>query len=331
MSVRVRARSFAPWLACVLLLVWARAAQAEPVDEATRTAASTLGYAGIEAFEVRDFAEASEKLEKAYALMKVPSLGLWSARALVEQGRFVKAWQRYAEVIRLSVSAGNATVQGQAQQDAANELAKLGPRLAWVRIHITGAPPEQVSLTIDDAPVTHAKPKVPIAVDPGRRAIEGEHLARTVRTEVVLAEGQHTTAALPFPEIPRAAPASGDGTLRAIGWTAVALGGAGLAAGAAFGISSLVDRDALHDSGCDLERNRCAFEQRELVDAYNSKLVVSGAGLIAGGALAAAGTYLLLFATTGSSESEGAPESPAASARVQLRVAPDSVALHGHF
>ncbi|HMI93208.1 MAG TPA: tetratricopeptide repeat protein, partial [Polyangiales bacterium] len=85
------------------MLFSAAAARAESVDEATRSAASTLGYAGIESFEAGDFAAASARLEKAYALLKVPSLGLWSARALVALGSFVRAWQRYAEVAHLSL------------------------------------------------------------------------------------------------------------------------------------------------------------------------------------------------------------------------------------
>jgi hypothetical protein len=45
-------------------------------DEATRTAARALGTAGVEAFEAGDMNTASDKLEKAYQLLKVPSLGL---------------------------------------------------------------------------------------------------------------------------------------------------------------------------------------------------------------------------------------------------------------
>jgi hypothetical protein len=318
----------AVWIVCSLLLA-ARAAHGQPVDHATRSAASTLGYAGIEAFQAGDFTAASERLEKAYALLEAPSLGLWSARALVELGRLVRARERYAEVTRVSVSSGDASVQKQAQRDAARELAALGPRLAWVRVRIVGTRPSQVSLSIDAAPVTNATPGAPIAVDPGSRVIEGRRSDRTVRTEVMLAEGQHSTVELRFPDTARdttAARDTGDGPWQAIGWTALAFGGAGLAAGTAFGISSLMDLDALEDvEGCDLERYRCAYEQRDRVQAYNTKRIVSGIGLVAGGALAAAGAYLLVFETEDSSEA-----SPA-SAELQLRVAPDSVAVHGRF
>jgi hypothetical protein len=319
----------AVWIVCSLLLA-ARAAHGQPVDQATRSAASTLGYAGIEAFQAGDFTAASERLEKAYALLEAPSLGLWSARALVQLGRLVRARERYAAVTRVSVSSGDAAVQKQAQRDAARELAELGPRLAWVRVRIVGTRPSQVSLNIDAAPVANATPGAPIAVDPGAHVIEGRRFDRTVRTEVMLVEGQHSTVELRFPGTALDAAATrdtaGDGPWRAIGWTALALGGAGLAAGTAFGISSLMDLDALEDvAGCDLEHYRCAYEQRDRVQAYNTKRIVSGVGLVAGGALAAAGAYLLVFETGPSTESS--PES----ADVQLRVAPDSVAVHGRF
>jgi hypothetical protein len=263
----------------------------------------------------------------------VKSLGLWSARALVELGRFVRAWQRYAEVAHLELATGNTAVQLQAQRDAARELAELGPRLAWLRIRSVGARASQVLFTLDRKRIPRAKLETAIAMDPGRHVIEGRQAGRVARSEVVLAEGESSTVELRFggraDVAGSEASAGGDGPWRVAGWTAVALGGAALATGAAFGISSLVDRGALDDSGCDLERNRCAFEQRELVDAYNTKLIVSGVGLIAGGALAAAGAYLLIFETGRSPESS--PDSASGSARVQLRVAADSVALQGRF
>jgi hypothetical protein len=65
--------------------------RAQAVDDATRGAARTLGYDGVKAYNAGDYAVADQKLEKAYRVLKVPSLGLWSARTLVKLGRLVEA------------------------------------------------------------------------------------------------------------------------------------------------------------------------------------------------------------------------------------------------
>jgi uncharacterized protein HemY len=65
------------------------------VDAATRFAVRKLGDAGVSAYRAGDYESASEKLEKAYELMPVPSLGLWSARALVQRGSWTQAAERY--------------------------------------------------------------------------------------------------------------------------------------------------------------------------------------------------------------------------------------------
>jgi predicted deacylase len=113
----------------VVFLLSTGAASAQAVDDATRGAARTLGYDGVKAYQSGDYPVANEKLDKAYRVLKVPSLGLWSARALVKVGRLVEASERYAEVSRLPTSGGDETVQKQAQVDARAELEALAPRV----------------------------------------------------------------------------------------------------------------------------------------------------------------------------------------------------------
>src|SRR3978361_1700708 len=77
---------------------------AQSPGDGSRSAARDIASAGVAAFQHNDFALASEKLEQAYRLLKVPSFGLWSARALVKTGRLVQAAERYREVVRLGLS-----------------------------------------------------------------------------------------------------------------------------------------------------------------------------------------------------------------------------------
>ena len=313
----------------LLLLSAARAAHAEPPDKATRSAASTLGYAGVEAFEAGDFAGASERLEQAYALLKVPSLGLWSARALEKLGRLVRASERYAEVTSLQVSSGDVAIQKRAQRDAARELASLRPRIAQLVIAIAGAHGAEVAVSVDGVALTHAQRSASVALDPGRHVIEGRKGTHRARSEITLAEGQHASVELRFagaqlaPSGPGAAHAeAGDDPWRTVGWVAIGVGAASLTAGAVLGVSALQDRDHFASSeACDLDRNQCWLGERERAESYNTKRVLSSIGLIAGGVLAATGTYLVFFRSE--------PEDNAA--HVAVHVAPDSVVVQRRF
>src|SRR5262245_36361776 len=98
-------------IACSILgLTLTAGVAAQSVDQASLASARTLGYEGVERFQKGDYPGAVERLERAYEVVKVPSLGLWSARALVKVGRLVEASERYLEVTRLEVVSGEKAV-----------------------------------------------------------------------------------------------------------------------------------------------------------------------------------------------------------------------------
>ena len=65
---------------CAAVLLAASGALAEPAETSAR-AARQLGNEGIELYERGDYAGALDRLQRAYRVVKVPTLGLWSARA----------------------------------------------------------------------------------------------------------------------------------------------------------------------------------------------------------------------------------------------------------
>ena len=73
-------------VSCIGLLS-TRPAWGQGSDEAARAAARLLGTSGVEAFQNGQYAAATESLEKAYQVLRAPSLGLWSARALAKDGQ----------------------------------------------------------------------------------------------------------------------------------------------------------------------------------------------------------------------------------------------------
>jgi hypothetical protein len=316
-------------------------AAAQAPDEATRTAARALGTAGVEAYQANDFATATDKLEKAYALLHAPSLGLWSGRALVKVGRWVEAADRFLETTSLQVPAGEYAVQKRAQADAATELAALRPRIPSLVVEVEGAELADCSISVDGAPVASSLVAAGRLVNPGLHRVDARHGDEQTHAEVTLAEGERKTAALRFaapvvmpapapvaptaPPAPALAPAplrpsTGDtspsSVQRTWGWVAVGAGGVGLVVGGVTGLIAVGKKSDI-DGNPNCRGNHCAPSEQSTVDTYNTCRTLSTVGFYAGGAFAALGAVLVLTA----------PHEVAA----QAYVGPGSAGVRGTF
>lgn len=319
----------ARWLA-VLLLLSASPAFGQQVDESTRTAARALGTAGVEAYQANDFATATDKLEKAYSILKVPTLGLWAGRALVQTGKWIEASERFLEVTSLQVPSGDVAVQKQAQADAAVELRTLTPRVPLVTVAVEGAELTDCNVTIDGQPVASSLLSAGRLMNPGKHLIEGRHGSEQSRTEITVAEGERSTAVLkfaapppPLVAIPPPAPpparetnAAPGSAQRTWGFVALGAGGVGLVVGGITGGIALGKKSDI-DANANCRDNRCAPSETDQVDSYNAMTTVSSVGFIAGGALAALGAVLLVTAPSG--------------AAAQAFIGPQSVGVRGRF
>jgi hypothetical protein len=304
------------------LFLLASSAAAEP-DEATRTAARALGNSGVEAYQANDFETATDRLEKAYEILRVPTLGLWSGRALVRVGKWVEAAERFAEVASLQVPQGEYAVQKQAQLDAADEFQTLKPKIPMVRVVADGVPLSEVAVDIDAKPVPSSLAAEGRLVNPGQHVIEGLRAGERVRITLTLSEGQRETALLRFGAKPLGGEQAavvesspGSPTLRAVGYVSLGVGAVGLTLGTVTGIMALGKKSQIDRN--DQCRDRvCAPSQESKVDSYNSMRMASSVGFIAGGVLAATGVVLLIT-SSGSSKTEAF-------------VSPTSAGLRGSF
>jgi hypothetical protein len=281
-------------------------------DDAARVAARKLGYDGIEAYNAGDFALASERLEAAYATLAVPSLGLWSARALSKRGRLVEAAERYRIVSTLPVPDTNREVHEAALREAAEERAQLLPRIPLLTIEVHGHPQGGV-VTLDGRALPDASLGAGLPVDPGPHHIELSARGRTVQRDVVLREGERMSVQLelyevaaapapvapppPAPAPPPARPpppgpaASSSSGLRIAGWIGLGLGGAGvlvgtIAGGVAVGQNGELDEVCVDDV--------CPPTAEEDVGDYDTTRTVSTLGFVVGAVGIAAGVVLLL-------------------------------------
>jgi hypothetical protein len=320
------------WLLTSAALLAAAPAWSQPADDATRTAARALGNSGVEAYQAGDYVTATDRLEKAYGILRVPSLGLWSARALVKNGKWIEAVDRYLEVASLQVPQGEYAVQKQAQVDAEADLAALKPKIPIVAVKTEGAPLAETQISIDGRAVPSNFAGEGRLVNPGQHVVEGRYGGQPVRVEVTLAEAQHETVVLRFsaaapvtsgaaaapPAAQRDAGTTSDGkTQRTLGWVAVGAGAVGVGVGTVFGIMALGKKSQLDDNPACVD-DRCAPSQTDAVDAYNLRRTVSSVGFIAGGVLAGVGVVLLVTA-------------PSQKRTAELWVSPSSAGLRGTF
>jgi hypothetical protein len=296
-------------------------------EAATRAAARDLGSAGVQAFQAGDFATANEKLDAAYRVLKAPSLGLWSARALAKVGKWVEARERYVEVTRLDAASGDEAIQRQAKADAASEGDALAQRIPRLVVQVEGAPAAEVAVTIDGVSLPSALVGQASPVNPGAHHLEGVRGSERVVADVTVTEAQQQTALLRF--VQQAAVAGGaPGAVaaptvsgqpahkpmqRTLGWVAVGVGGAGLVVGSVTGALVLSKKSSL---GC--ANNLCPVSDKSDVDGYNSMRTVSTVSFVVGGVLAATGVVLVLTAKP-TCES------------VALVLTPASAVLHGSF
>lgn len=303
---------------------------AQSADDGNRQAARALGASGVDAYQAGNYAVASDKLDKAYRVLKAPTLGLWSARAFVKVNRLIEASERYLEVQRLTITTGEVAVQRQAQADAATEHAQLANQIPNIVVQVRGASENDVTIQLDGAEMSSALIGENRPVNPGRHSVVVTSLGRTVSAEVEIAAGETKPVTLDFntgkqatgeapgspprsavaaapvdtspePTAPTGSPAADSGApgasspRRTLGFVALGVGGVGLALGGITGALALGKKGEIEDSD-DCRADRCLPSEQDLVDSYLSFRTISTVGFIAGGALAATGLVLVLTA-----------------------------------
>ncbi len=160
------------WLcACVLPLLVAAPAAAQPVDAATKAQARALAAEGLKLYDAGDCGNALEKLTKAHAMVKAPTLALYAGRCLELLVRLVDASEMYRAATQDELEPGASTQQKQAQADAAKALAELAGRLGSVEIVLASGASE-VAVTLDGKTLPAAALGTKRPIDPGAHRLE---------------------------------------------------------------------------------------------------------------------------------------------------------------
>lgn len=320
-------------------------------EDANRAAARQLGAQGVEAFWANDFTTANDKLDRAFRLYAIPTLGLWSGRARLKVGQLVEAAERFREATRASVG-GDSDAQKKAQAEAREELDKLTPRIPSLTVQIQNAEASTVVVTLDGAAIPSALIGEPRPTNPGPHDLVARRGDEHYERHIALSDGDQKRLSFRFQDaIARAADvpvepgptddsgpvdlgdradpphiaqsalqsqpsaaSNRDGSgaiLKPLGIVAVSLGAAGLITS---GVTYLVARNKLKqcsDRMCD----------PDVKDSYDSMKAVSTVALYAGAALAVGGVVLLVVA----------PGEEKATASLRLGIHPQGAVLTGAF
>jgi hypothetical protein len=288
-----------------------------------RAAARSLATEGINAFNAGRNAEALDKLERAYQLAAIPTIGLWSARALEKAGKLVEANERLLAVGRYAISKDDSGVFAQAQKEAEQMQDKLGPRVPELKVELVNGEGLQFTADLDGVVLKTALLGVPFQLNPGKHTVTVKTRTGQVQKAVSVVERESARVSLDLTELkkqaeaapPEAAPAegrpantgaasistdaappsSGSGR-RVVGFVSLGIGGAGLVAGAVLGAKA-IEQHSTYEQKC--PDGMCTKEYQGYYDTLQKNQTYA---LVAGGiGVVGVGVGLVLLLTGGSS------------------------------
>ena len=326
-------------------LVFAVARPCSAQSSATVTARE-VAKQGLDDYDAGRYESAAKKLLQAYEVVRVPTLAVYTARALAKTGRLVQASELYLEAQRIKPKPDWPAIQAKMQQEAKRARMELLERIPRVKIQVERARIEDVKVTVDGVVIANSLLSQEQLVDPGKRELAAACGREHVTKRVTLREGVHATVSLGFssnacqgrvgqkaadvkatggkPSQSAAAESPSEdepanATNRLLGWFAAGVGAAGVGVGAVSGLVASSKRSTLQDEGkCD-ENSSCYKDYQADVDAYNALLTASTVGFIVGGIGLAGGLTLLL-----TTPSESTPATA-------LQLGPRSLMMRGVF
>jgi hypothetical protein len=273
------------------------------------------------------------KLEAAEKLYHAPTTLGRLGECQVKLGRLVAGTESLNRVVRETLPPNAPAAFVGAQHRAAQILATAQMRIGKLRIHVDGAPIDQVSVTVDGANVPAALFNGERPTDPGAHEVKaGAPGYKTATAAVQLRDGGDSTVSLTLePEsTPIATPAESGMSApatsspssatngpppprapspnRAPAFIALGIGGVGVALGSVFGILALSTKSSL-DNAC--TSKICPGSSQSDIDALSTRATISTIGFAVG--IVGVGIGAVLIAT-----SLGGDARPAAAAPLRV-------------
>lgn len=279
----------------------AERSESEAALDKKRASARQLATDASSDYRMGRFQDAYDSFNRAFRLVGVPALGVWSARSLRQMNRLVEASERYREVLKLGAPVDSEESHETALRDAQAELDELVPLIPNLKITLSNANVEDVAVTMDGEAVDSALVGAKQRINPGKHEIVATRGTEIVKQEVELALRANEEVVLEFkPGYKKfAAPLErkGDAAVIQQGFTTretigiVAMSGAGalLITGVVTTILGLGQQEELRKN---CPNSECLPEFHSDVNKFDSMKVVSAATLVGAGILGGIGAVL---------------------------------------
>jgi hypothetical protein len=329
-----------------LLVVCTFLAGASPAY-AQRTAtdiesARQLYNQGIQLRDMGDLKGALEKLKAAHALGNTPITGLDLCKTHAALAQPVEAREVCLGVGRIPPLAGETPRSQDARNEAARVAEEQTPKIALVRLHITGVPPgRQAIVLVDGAAVPAAALAEARAVNPGHHDISARiGKGAETKSSFDLGAGESKEVTLPVqappPELEPVGPTYPPGerpppsrpnTLATAGWI---VGGVGVGIGSVAGLVAMTKKSDL-DKNC-TPNKICGTEDHDTLDGAKTWGNVSTVFFIIGGAGLLVGLYATLTAPKSAAQTP-APRTVGQAPQPTFTpdLGPGGVGVHGSF
>ncbi len=240
-------------------------------DDAAVTSAYESAAQGLKAFEDGQSAEALDQFTRAYAIVKLPSLAVYMARANVKLGHYLAAAALYAQASQLEDGLGDHEVQQRAREEALSEREALMARMPRLVVQTPGIPTQSVTLQVDGSPVPSAALAEGWQLDPGMHRVTAYSGNQKLERDSSVSEGLVQTVVFQFqkeeptnvPIIPPkqpiySPPAPGSRAMRSATWVSFGMGGAALVFSGTTTVWALVKKHELNESNPNWNDNYCA-------------------------------------------------------------------------
>lgn len=337
-SKRGRAVRFAAVLTALSFTLSAVPAFADPTAGEKETARSLMKE-GRARRDKGDHKGALESFSAADSIMKLPTTGLEVARSQTDLGLFLEARDTFLRVSRSEPQPGEPSGFKDARKEASDLAAKLEPRIASLKLTITGAPSgETAAIVIDGAEISSGAAIGAIKLNPGSHhvAVTAKGVAKK-ELDVELKEGESRdeTVALEataiVPELPPERPpekppepiAKSTSSLVYVGF---ALAGVGIVVGSVTGIMAMSKTSAAKES-CD--GTRCPPSTHDDLSSARTMATVSTISFAAAAVGLGVGIYGLIASKGGAEDPPKAALGPFR--RLEPSVGFGTIALTGVF
>jgi PEGA domain len=299
---------------CVSLVLVAASASAQTASPEDIAAARSLGTDGTRLADSGDCNAAIPKLEAAEKLYHAPTTLDRLGECQISVGRLVAGTESLNRVMREPLAPNAPAAFVAAKKRAEQALQAATPRIGNLKVHVDGASPDKVTVTVDGVAVSSALLDADRPTDPGNHEVGASAPGYKASNAVVtVREGAESTVSLklevdptavapPPPPAPGAGAAtsvavstttspSGPNTTRTIAYVAFGAGGVGLALGAVFGVLALGNKSSL-DNAC--TNKVCPSSSQSDINAIGTNSTVSTIGFVLGVAGVATGVILLV-------------------------------------